>query len=117
MFIRTMAHTAIALVFAIACASCAAEHLETRDPARGPAATQASTTPVVRPTDLQATEKQIGTTPDHAGAQPASPDASHKTSPDKKPVYVCPMHPEVRSDKPGACPKCGMKLELHEHGQ
>src|SRR3954453_3953655 len=25
-------------------------------------------------------------------------------------VYVCPMHPEVRSDKPGHCPKCGMKL-------
>lgn len=25
--------------------------------------------------------------------------------------YVCPMHPEVRQDKPGNCPKCGMKLE------
>lgn len=25
--------------------------------------------------------------------------------------YVCPMHPEVTSDKPGACPKCGMALE------
>jgi hypothetical protein len=24
--------------------------------------------------------------------------------------YVCPMHPEVRQDKPGDCPKCGMKL-------
>jgi hypothetical protein len=26
--------------------------------------------------------------------------------------YVCPMHPEVVSDKPGDCPKCGMALEL-----
>ncbi len=26
-------------------------------------------------------------------------------------VYTCPMHPEVRSDRPGACPKCGMALE------
>ena len=25
--------------------------------------------------------------------------------------YTCPMHPEVRSEKPGACPKCGMALE------
>lgn len=26
-------------------------------------------------------------------------------------AYTCPMHPEVRSDRPGACPKCGMALE------
>ncbi|MBA2525730.1 MAG: YHS domain-containing protein, partial [Pyrinomonadaceae bacterium] len=25
--------------------------------------------------------------------------------------YTCPMHPEVRQDKPGSCPKCGMSLE------
>jgi Cu2+-exporting ATPase len=25
--------------------------------------------------------------------------------------YVCPMHPEVTSDKPGTCPKCHMALE------
>ncbi len=27
-----------------------------------------------------------------------------------KVTYTCPMHPEVRSDKPGKCPKCGMDL-------
>jgi P-type Cu+ transporter len=26
-------------------------------------------------------------------------------------VYVCPMHPEIRRDAPGICPKCGMALE------
>jgi multidrug efflux pump subunit AcrA (membrane-fusion protein) len=31
-------------------------------------------------------------------------------APDAKPVYTCVMHPEVRSDKPGKCPKCGMDL-------
>ncbi|HKW39491.1 MAG TPA: copper-translocating P-type ATPase, partial [Burkholderiales bacterium] len=25
--------------------------------------------------------------------------------------YTCPMHPEIRSPKPGNCPKCGMALE------
>ena len=25
-------------------------------------------------------------------------------------VYVCPMHPEVVSEEPSSCPKCGMKL-------
>lgn len=26
-------------------------------------------------------------------------------------IYTCPMHPEVRQDHPGPCPKCGMTLE------
>ena len=25
-------------------------------------------------------------------------------------TFVCPMHPEVTSDKPGECPKCGMDI-------
>lgn len=25
-------------------------------------------------------------------------------------TYTCPMHPEIHADKPGNCPKCGMKL-------
>ena len=28
-----------------------------------------------------------------------------------KTIYTCPMHPEVKQDKPGDCPKCGMRLE------
>jgi hypothetical protein len=30
---------------------------------------------------------------------------SHKTR-----YYTCPMHPSVKSDKPGGCPICGMNL-------
>lgn len=36
--------------------------------------------------------------------------ASEKTEKDIAVKYTCPMHPEVVSDKPGNCPKCGMKL-------
>src|SRR3972149_2920935 len=30
--------------------------------------------------------------------------------PQKGDIYTCPMHPEVRRDKPGMCPECGMNL-------
>ena len=26
-------------------------------------------------------------------------------------IYTCPMHPEIRQDHPGNCPKCGMTLD------
>ena len=32
-------------------------------------------------------------------------------------AYVCPMHPEVASDQPGACPECGMKLVPREEAR
>jgi len=34
---------------------------------------------------------------------------SHKQM--EKTVYTCPMHADVKSDKPGDCPKCGMPLK------
>jgi Cu+-exporting ATPase len=43
-------------------------------------------------------------------ASPAQESAAKRLAPAGK--YVCPMHPEVESDKPGSCPKCGMALEL-----
>ena len=40
-------------------------------------------------------------------------EAMKEKSDEMKPgaaVYTCVMHPEVKSDEPGNCPKCGMKL-------
>ncbi len=34
----------------------------------------------------------------------------HSSSPEVPPIYVCPMHPEIRQDEPGDCPKCSMHL-------
>ncbi|WP_454727995.1 heavy metal-binding domain-containing protein [Cupriavidus ulmosensis] len=41
------------------------------------------------------------------------PDASGTDAAEAVPgtIYTCPMHPEIRQDHPGACPKCGMALE------
>lgn len=40
----------------------------------------------------------------------ATPGPTPK-APAKAIVYSCPMHPEVRANAPGQCPKCGMNLE------
>lgn len=38
-------------------------------------------------------------------------DRAHQSSTTSEAViYTCPMHPEVRSNEPGDCPKCGMHL-------
>ena len=50
----------------------------------------------------------------HPPARESSPAAPAPT--DGKNGYTCPMHPQVRSDKPGDCPECGMKLEPRRGG-
>ncbi len=45
----------------------------------------------------------------HGNARPGGPGAQQP--PPSGTVYTCPMHPEVRQDHPGNCPKCGMTLE------
>ena len=41
----------------------------------------------------------------------APQSADEPVQQDQKVVkYTCSMHPEVVQDKPGDCPKCGMKL-------
>ena len=41
----------------------------------------------------------------HHDPRPSAPEAPGGT------IYTCPMHPEIREDRPGHCPKCGMALE------
>jgi P-type Cu+ transporter len=39
------------------------------------------------------------------------PEADARVLQNPGTIYVCPMHPEIRQDQPGICPKCGMALE------
>src|SRR5215213_8689864 len=45
-------------------------------------------------------------TESHAAPRKLYSHAVHRTA------YVCPMHPDVKSTKPGKCPKCKMDLRL-----
>ena len=62
-----------------------------------------NTTPA-RPSGLVMLVAAKPMSPDHAQTH-ASPHSATES------VYVCPMCPEVREPKPGACPSCGMALE------
>ncbi|TQN41959.1 heavy-metal-associated domain-containing protein [Blastococcus colisei] len=48
--------------------------------------------------------------PDRILAAVAEMDDPSGPAPGWPVTYACPMHPEVVSDEPGRCPKCGMKL-------
>jgi len=49
---------------------------------------------------------------------PAAQDNVQKEEPPAQQIWTCSMHPQIRSDKPGKCPICGMTLipvaETHE---
>jgi P-type Cu+ transporter len=47
--------------------------------------------------------------PQRYGGGASAPEAPQTQSAGA--VYTCPVHPEVRQDHPGTCPKCGMALE------
>jgi len=49
----------------------------------------------------------VTATHQHAAAEHEAESSRQR----KAGAYTCPMHPEVRQDKPGDCPKCGMALE------
>lgn len=54
----------------------------------------------------------LSDSPHAAGAKrPAAEPLTAHRSPLTSNTYTCPMHPEVKQDHPGNCPKCGMALE------
>jgi FtsP/CotA-like multicopper oxidase with cupredoxin domain len=61
--------------------------------------------------ERQQLERWLAAPPDKVLALVAQMDDPAALPAGAGPVtYACPMHPEVTSDQPGRCPKCGMKL-------
>lgn len=42
--------------------------------------------------------------------KPPAPGEGQQGDAGEGDTWICPMHPEVRQDRPGTCPKCGMEL-------
>ena len=80
------------------------ENVPTSAPAirENPAPVSATAAPAM-PMD----HSQHGSTPPRTQSHTT---AASQAQPVAETIYTCPMHPEVTSDKPGQCPKCGMTL-------
>lgn len=63
---------------------------------------------------ITATEQNHTAAPVCCSPVSVADHSKHRHSKAKKEssgTYTCPMHPEIREDGPGSCPKCGMGLE------
>lgn len=90
-----------------------------------PASPDAPASEISRPSALHSVPPSEAPRSDATHLQPsAQPDAhahhpptTTTPTPESKPLFRCPMHPEVTSSDPDAkCPKCGMSLEPIKEG-
>ena len=90
-------------------------------PEQSPASAAASPAPVALVTRALESAPPLPGEPDRGwaglsgeGSTPPRPHAHQHEREADAPTYVCPMHPDVTSDRPGQCPRCGMALVKRE---
>ena len=84
------------------CAGCAQKFESAPERYLKPRSTPSGSMPTVISPAAGAGQKTVAIQP----SPPPPPSAKAAVA-----DYICPMDPEVRENKPGACPKCGMALE------
>lgn len=115
---------------ALTLTACASRDIDVRS--GGPADTKAELAPVPEPVGALAAnfdpERVAPVSAPAAGHDHHAHDgySSEAPTPDQATEYTCPHHPEVKSNKPGVCPKCKMDLvpaqpkpksePAHDHG-
>jgi hypothetical protein len=70
--------------------------------------------------DMSGTKHPMPATKPGENAAPSAPQSTPTRFPattQAATLYTCTMHPEVISDKPGKCPKCGMKLVVKKNAE
>lgn len=106
----TFKHISFALG-ALAMAGCAARQIEV--PLNHPANPSASEAPP-QPESATLKNDSVKGAQTHGDEAPIDGDVQHHGGHPPAAVtapYRCAMHPDVHSDKPGRCPKCGMQLK------
>jgi len=80
-------------------------------PPEHPASTNAVESPADSPPEIliSTAEPLAGESAPVSSSSPTHEHGAHDAGA-KAQVYTCMMHPEVRLNAPGACPKCGMTL-------
>jgi FtsP/CotA-like multicopper oxidase with cupredoxin domain/DNA-directed RNA polymerase subunit RPC12/RpoP len=64
----------------------------------------------VHPKKAASGKKSVSQKMGHMGNMKMPLPKETTDKPAQKVSYTCPMHPEIHTDGPGSCPKCGMKL-------
>jgi hypothetical protein len=95
----------LAVAAALGLGSCASHTPAPVFSTQSPADAKAPAAPVAKPEPLG----QPAAAGSPSGAKPASP-APAAPAQGAAAAYVCPMHPQVKSDRPGTCSVCGMSL-------
>jgi hypothetical protein len=114
----------IGVVFAAGCASTPPDATTGSD---HPASANAAASPMPALSGTLAQSEPLGTPRGEASAGSnhggmtgmtgmSHGEAAATSQPTAAAGYACPMHPEVTSNEPGKCPKCGMKLVKNEIG-